>query len=55
MEIKDTKTFYQSENMDTKKLVQQMITKFYEYIMSAELSVYTNTPQILVGKNEESL
>ena len=41
--------------MDTKVLVQKMTPKFYEQIMAAELSVHTNTPQILVRTNEESL
>ena len=55
MEIKDIKTFHQSENMDTKALVQQMMPKFYEYIMAVEPSVHPNTPQILVRNNEDSL
>ena len=41
--------------MDTKALVQQMMPKFYEYIMAAEFSVHQNTPHILVHNNEESL
>ena len=55
MEIKDIKNFHQSENVDTKTLVQQMIPKFCECIMSAELAVNQNTPQIIVGNNQESL
>ena len=35
MEFKDIKNFHQSENVDTKTLVQQMMIKFYEYIMAA--------------------
>ena len=49
MEIKDIKYFQQSENMDTKTRVQQMMPKFYEYIMATELAVNPYTPQILVG------
>ena len=30
MEIKDIKTFHQSENVDTKNIFQQMMTKFYD-------------------------
>ena len=41
--------------MDTETLVQQMMPKLYEYIMAEELAVNTNTSQIIVGKNEESL
>ena len=41
--------------MDTRILVQKMMPKFYEYSMSEELSVNKNTPQIIVGKNEEYL
>ena len=52
MEIKDIKTFHQSENVDTKTLVQHMMPNFYEYIMAAELSVHKNTPLILVGNNQ---
>ena len=48
MELKDIKTFNQSENMDTKILVQQMMPKFLEYIMAEIFSVNPNTPQILV-------
>ena len=55
MDLKDVKTFHQSENMDTKTLVQQMMPKFYEYIMAAELTVYPKTPHILLVNNEESL
>ena len=44
MELKDIKTFHQSKNIDTKVLVQQMIPKFYEYIIAAELAVHPNTP-----------
>ena len=35
MEIKDIKTFHQSENVNTKTLVQQMIPNLYGYIMDA--------------------
>ena len=55
MELKDIKTFHQSKNIDNKVLVQPMMPKFYEYIMSEELAVHTNTPHTVVGKNEESL
>ena len=55
MELKYIKTFHQSENVNTKTLFQQMMTKLYEYIMAAKLSVHRNTPQILVGNNQESL
>ena len=41
--------------MDTKTLVQQIMPNLYEYIMAAELAVNPNTPQILVGNNDESL
>ena len=34
MEIKDIKTFHQIENVDNKIIVQNMMPKFYEYIMS---------------------
>ena len=50
MEIKGTKTFHQSENVDTKTLFQHILPKFYEYIIVAELDFNTNTPQILEGK-----
>ena len=52
---KDIMTFHQSENVDTKALIQQMMPKLYEYIMAAELSVHPNTPKILVCNNEESI
>ena len=32
-----------------------MMPKFYEYIMATELAVHTNTPQILVRNNEDSI
>ena len=51
MELKDIKTFYQSENVDTKTPVQKIMPKFYEYITDAELDVNPNTPHILVGNN----
>ena len=35
MELKDIKTFHQSENVDTKTLFQKIMPKFYEYIMAA--------------------
>ena len=55
MELKEIKNFHQSENVDTKTLVQQMMPKFYECIIAAELAVHPNTPQILVSKNAYSL
>ena len=55
MELTDIKSFHQSKHIDTKVLVQQMMPKLYEYIMAAELAVHTNTPQILVRNNEDSL
>ena len=53
MELTDIKSFHQSKNIDTKVLVQMMITKFYEYIMAVELAVHPNTPQILVRNNKD--
>ena len=44
MELTDIKSFHQSKHIDTKVLVQQMMPKFYEYIMAAELIVHPNTP-----------
>ena len=41
--------------MDTKKIVQQVIPKFYDYIVAAELSENQNTPLIIVGNNQEYL
>ena len=35
MELTDIKSFHQSKHIDTKVLVQQMMPKFYEYIMAA--------------------
>ena len=55
MELKDIKYFHQIENVDTKTLFQKMISKFYEYIMAAELAVHPNSPQIIVRNNEDSL
>ena len=55
MELKYINTFHQSENVDTKTPVQQIMPKFYEYIMAAELAVNPETPQILVSNKEESL
>ena len=55
MELTDIKSFHQSKHIDTKVLVQQMMPKFCDYIMAAELAVHPNTPQILVSKNAESL
>ena len=55
MELMYIKTFHQIENVNTKTLFQQMMTKLYEYIMAAELAVNPNTPHILVGNNQESL
>ena len=55
MELNYINTFHQSKNIDTKVLVQKMMTKFYEYIMVAELPVHQNTPHILARNNEDSL
>ena len=55
MELNDIKTFHQSENVDTKTIVHQMMPKFYDSIMTEELAFGTNTPQILMGNNQESL
>ena len=55
MELKDINNFHQSENMDTKTLVQQTMPKFYEYIIAAELDVNPNTPHIILVNNEECL
>ena len=55
MELTDIKNFHQSKNVDTKVLVHNMMPKFYEYIMAAELAVHTNTPHIIVRNNEDSL
>ena len=55
MELKYIKTFCQSENVDTKTIFQQMMSKSYGYIMATEHSVNPNTPHILVGNNQESL
>ena len=55
MELTDIKSFHQSKHIDTKVLVQQMMPKFYEEIMAAELSVHPNTPEILVLNNEDYL
>ena len=35
MAIKDIKTFYHSENVDTKTISQKMMTKVYAYIMAS--------------------
>ena len=35
MELTDIKSFRQSKHIDTKVLIQQMMTKFYEYITAA--------------------
>ena len=51
MELKGIKTFHQNDNLGTKTIVQNIMPKFYDYIMAAELSVNTSTPQILVDKN----
>ena len=51
MELKYIKTSHQRKNIDTKVLVQKMMPKFYEYIISEELYVHPNTPQILVRNN----
>ena len=55
MELTDIKSFHRIKHIDTKLLVQQMMPKFYEYIMAAELAVHPNTPQILVRNNEDYL
>ena len=55
MELKDTSNFHQSENVDTKKIVQQMMPTLYDYIMDVELSVNPNTPRKLVDNNKYSL
>ena len=55
MELTDIETFHQSENIDTKVLVQKVIPKLYEYIIAAELVVHPHTPQILVRSNDDSL
>ena len=34
MQLKDIMNFYHSENVDTKTIVQKMILKFYDYIMT---------------------
>ena len=55
VELKDIKTFHQSKNVDTKVIVQNMMPKFYEYIMAAEFSFHLNTPHKLARNNKESL
>ena len=55
MELTDIKYFHQSKHINTKLLVQQMMPKFYEYIMAAELAAHPNTPHILVDNNDETL
>ena len=55
MELTDIKTFHHSKNIDTKVLVQKMMPKFYEYIVSEKLAVHPNTPHILVRNNEDSI
>ena len=35
MELMDINYFHQSKHIDTKVLVQNMMPKFYEYIMAA--------------------
>ena len=35
MELKDIKTFHQSENVDTKTIFQQIMPNLYDYIMAA--------------------
>ena len=52
MELTDIKYFHQSKHIDTKVLLQNMMPKFYEYIMAAELAVHPNTPHILVRNNK---
>ena len=48
MELTDIKSFHQSKHIDTKVFVQQMMPKFYEYIMAAELAIHTNTPHFVL-------
>ena len=55
MELADIDSFHQSKHIDTKVLVQQMIPKFYEYIMAAELYVHPNTSLILLRNNGDYL
>ena len=55
MELKDINNFHQSETVDTKKIVQNMITKFYDYFMDSELAVNPNTQKIPEVNKKESL
>ena len=55
MELKDIKTFHQSENMYTKTIVQQMMSKFYNYIMASEIAANPITPHIILYNNQKSL
>ena len=55
MELADIDSFHQSKHIDTKVLVQQMMPKFYEYIMAAELYVHPNTSLILLRNNGDYL
>ena len=55
MDIKDINAFHQSENVDTKNIVQHMMSNFYDYIMVSELAANPSTPQIVVGNNQYSL
>ena len=50
MELKDIKTVYQSENVDTKTLFQLIMPKLYEYIMDAELAVKPKHPKDTSGQ-----
>ena len=52
MELKDTGNFHQSEYVETKKIVQKMMLKFYDWIMAKELAINPNSPHILIGKKE---
>ena len=52
IKLKDIKTFFQSENVDTKQIVQKMMPKLYDHIMAAELDVNTSTPNILVDNSQ---
>ena len=52
IKLKDIKTFCQSENVDTKQIVQKMMPKLYDHIMAAELDVNTSTPNILVDNSQ---
>ena len=55
MDLKDIMNFHQSENVDTKTIFQQMMPKFYDYILAAELDINPRTSHILVGNNQDYL